>query len=263
MHAFDQTEIGDWPAGRAALRAPRSVQVIALLATVVLCSISTSRGDEQSRSGSIVITSVKPIRSQSFIVDYGLTRDDLRHLQKQVGQRGQVVASRWVVQAARYGDRLAKTRLVGTTAEFATMTGIRMDRGRFLREKDTNNRNNVAVIDAAAAQQLFANDDPIGKNVRVGDHYFLIVGITGARTRANRTKPVESHIYIPLSTMRSRYGDMVIITRKGTREGERFQLSDIRITLADKAAVQNTATVIRRLLKQSHKTVDYSIKVSR
>ena len=147
----------------------------------------------------IRITSVKPPRkaASSFIVRYGVTRDDIVHI-RQITSVHQVVPLRTFVGETRHGDRKIKTRVTGTTTQLAALRGLQVMKGRFLTAADVARFNNIAVIDSTAARKLFPFGEAIGKNIRVGTHYFLIVGET--KTPAESSDPPA--VYVPISTMR-------------------------------------------------------------
>jgi putative ABC transport system permease protein len=68
-------------------------------------------------------------------------------------------------------------------------------------------------------------------------------------------------VYIPLSTLRARIGDMVATSRSGSREGEIVQLSQVTVTVETLEEVDATADMIRILLEKFHKLPDYSVIV--
>ena len=68
-------------------------------------------------------------------------------------------------------------------------------------------------------------------------------------------------VYIPLTTLKNRIGDMVITSRAGSREGELVELSQITVTVRDLDQVDETAEIIRKLLKNFHSVTDYAIVV--
>ena len=72
-------------------------------------------------------------------------------------------------------------------------------RGRIFTADERLARSNVAVISLATAQQMFPNQDPIGKHLRFGrtDDSYEIVGVVGD-TRWNIQEPPKPTLYMPL-----------------------------------------------------------------
>jgi hypothetical protein len=102
---------------------------------------------------------------------------------------------------------------------------------------------------------LFGSESPIGRNVRIGDNYFLIVGQVAGDQQGEAAR-----IFIPLTAMQSRYGDLVMETKAGAIEFTAYELSQIHISLEPNTNVQDVMRVIRALLKKYHETADYSIR---
>jgi predicted permease len=72
-------------------------------------------------------------------------------------------------------------------------------RGRFFTPEETLNHDQVAIISQSAARQLFPNEDPIGRHIKMhGDSTsHEIVGIVGD-TRWLASQPVRPTMYMPL-----------------------------------------------------------------
>ena len=60
-------------------------------------------------------------------------------------------------------------------------------------------------------------------------------------------------VYIPLETLKARIGDMVFLSRSGSREGEIVELSQVTMSVDSIDDVQPTADIVRALLKKFHK----------
>lgn len=220
----------------------------------------------------IIVKSVKPPQESSrggggFYVDYGLLREDYDRISETIPTVKKAVPMREIRKEARFGSRTADIRLIGCTTDYYEINHLTMERGRFLSHRDLDRRDNVAVIGSEAAKQLFPYEDPIGRSVQVDKDFYVIIGQTANRApSASIGSSLEGHdynfdLYIPISTLRARIGDMVMQSRSGSREGEIVQLSQITVTVGDLAEVEDTADVIKILLEKYHKNPDYSITV--
>jgi putative ABC transport system permease protein len=68
-------------------------------------------------------------------------------------------------------------------------------------------------------------------------------------------------VYIPISTLWNRIGDMVITRRAGSFEGEIVQLSQATLRVDHVKNVLQTADVVRETLARFHRTEDYGVTV--
>ncbi len=222
-------------------------------------------------ANNIIVRSTKPpsdvTRGGGFVIAYGLLRDDFDRIVANVPTLLQAVPMREIRQEARYLDKVSDVTVVGCTAKYQEMNNLRVARGRFLSDKDLEQSDNVAVIGDRTAQELFPYEDPIGQFVQIERTFYVIVGQTESKTPAGgiggslAAKDYNLDIYIPLSTLRKRIGDMVVTSRAGSREGEQVQLSQITVTVHDLSEVDETADIVKNLLQRYHPNVDYSIVV--
>ena len=67
--------------------------------------------------------------------------------------------------------------------------------GRFLNQLDMKERNKVVVLDKKIADLLFPNETPLGKQIKIGQLMFKVIGINNKKEQWG-----GSNAYIPLST---------------------------------------------------------------
>jgi putative ABC transport system permease protein len=239
---------------------PRVFCWIGLSATFLFVSASV----RNVAAAEIVIESVKPAESPATPVRFGVTREDLRRISSTLPGVQHVMPVREIPARAVHGEREQQLRLVGTTPEYAQLNKRKLEQGRFLLAKDLRNRNNIAVVDSLTARRLFPGGQAIGKNIRLSKHYFLIVGVLAVDSESSSRTDETSGSYrviIPLTTMQSRYGDMVLQTQSGTFQVQRYELSRVHVVTENAADLNQTAAVIESLLNKYHDKEDYAIRV--
>jgi putative ABC transport system permease protein len=224
-------------------------------------------------ANNIIIRSIKPpsevtrAGGSGFVMAYGLLRDDFDRIVANVPTMLQAVPIREITREARYLDRVTDVRTVGCTAKYLEMNNLKMSRGRFISDKDLERADNVAVIASDTAAQLFPYSDPIGQEIQLEKDFYVVIGETESKTPSAgiggslAAQNYNMDVYIPLSTLRWRVGDLVVTSRAGSREAEQVQLSQITVTVRDLDQVDETADIIRTLLQKFHDHVDYSITV--
>jgi putative ABC transport system permease protein len=80
-------------------------------------------------------------------------------------------------ETVAHGDRSRQVAVVGSTSAFLTVRRLTLARGRFLPEEDMRRGTPVTVLGNVTARELFPNDDPLGKVVRVGAVRARVIGI--------------------------------------------------------------------------------------
>jgi len=227
-------------------------------------------------ASNIIIKSVKPAMNSSqggssLIVEYGLTRDDYIRIAELVSNYERIVSVREIKTEARAGSRMSPVQLLGCGPAYLEVNHLTVAAGRFITDTDAQELNNVAVLGADVAEQLFPYEDPIGRAVEItfnntGDIY-VIAGVTESRMPSASIggslegRDYNSDIYIPLTTLRARIGDQVVTSRSGGFEGELVELSQITITMQSTDEVPAAAELVQTLLEQYHKFADYSVTV--
>ena len=81
--------------------------------------------------------------------------------------------------AVRYGDRDTEPNLalLGTDENFLSNYTYELDQGRFLTEQDVQYARPVAVIGRPLAEELFPNETPLGKTIRMNGHRYEVIGV--------------------------------------------------------------------------------------
>jgi putative ABC transport system permease protein len=110
------------------------------------------------------------------------------------------VAAPNMFATATYGKRqLTNVYLMGTTDEYALITPINCQEGRFLDEVESRGGRNVCVIGTDVAKGLFGGEAPIGKKIRVGEQQYEVVGVFEKQGSFLGLFSFDSQILIPLA----------------------------------------------------------------
>jgi len=212
-------------------------------------------------AATIVVESVRSHRQNTAVSAYGLTHEDVRQLKATLSDAWQIVPIRKLPQQARVGEQVADLELIGTLPALADISEMSIQQGRFLIPKDIDHRTSVVVLESQIARRLFRGDQVVGSNVRIGNQYFLVVGLIDSASTSASPKRRGNSAYIPLTTMLSRYGHTAINRHSGRFEIDRYELSQIRIESRSATTVHAVADTVRSLLEKRHDKRDFSIRV--
>jgi len=212
----------------------------------------------------IVLESVKPQQwDESTAVRYGLTRKDLERLISTLRPYiQQAVPVSTTDRDVRHGDKSVAARVVGSTRGLDHVFQLEIVRGRFFTDSDEGMK--VAIIGADVARKLYPVENPVGKNIHIGDHVFRIVGqMKGGKTSVQPprgiTTSTDSDVYIPMLTMRRRFGDRVTASEPESQRVEGVELNQIWVTVTNLHDVDKTPEIIKSVLEKFHGNRDYSI----
>lgn len=96
------------------------------------------------------------------------------------------------------GRETAEPQVLASNINYYLNYDIQAVAGRLLDESDEKSRRRVAVLGPDTAKELFFNQNPIGKKIKIGSNSFLVVGVTNALGTAFFQNQDE-RVYIPLS----------------------------------------------------------------
>jgi ABC-type antimicrobial peptide transport system permease subunit len=125
--------------------------------------------------------------------------------------------------------------------------------GRFISDGDNEHRANVVVIGQSIAEALFPNVDPIGKQVVVSGHTFVVIGEFELPKGGFGGNNEDRRVAIPYHTFRKLYPN-------ATFHGFRIQAYPNRMD----EAVDEARNVLRRMRKVAYNASDdFAIQTSR
>ena len=187
----------------------------------------------------------------------GLTLSDTKAITEIVpGVKGIAPQSEAKVDAM-YGDKSSKATVIGVTPEVTQILNYRMDKGSFI-DKDQYDRHlKVCVLGANIARELFTFEDPISKNVKLGDQWFEVSGVLQTKALFTETvgelaaRDLNNDVYIPISTFGNR------IQKQNPLSSE---LKQVTVKLENSERLIESAAVIRSIISRRHfNNDDFSI----
>ena len=242
--------------------------VIWLLAIGAGISQKAQEQIEGLGADNIIVRSVKPAKapdgSTSFILPYGLLRADYDILVETIPTIRGALPIREMRREVRYGQRELLARIVGCTPEYADITQLEIDRGHFITDAELQLEKNHCVLASNVVDTLFPYEDPIGRRIYLPEaqDYYKIVGIlkyrppTAAIGGSLAAQDFSQDVYIPITTLRRRLGDTVVVRRGGSREGETVELNQITLQVDDIENVMKTADLVQQTLDRRHSQLE-------
>jgi len=118
-----------------------------------------------------------------------------------------VAPSAQAIRPVRYQDRaLFGVYTEGSTAEMARVVDIDLEFGRWYTEVENQTAKPVAVIGANVAEELFPNEQPLGKKVRIGGVRFEVIGVLARQGKFMGLFSFDDQVRIPMRTFGAVFG---------------------------------------------------------
>lgn len=242
--------------------------VIALLAIGEGISKKAQEQIENLGAQNIMVRSVKPPdeATSNFgeINAFGITRAEKNLIEKTIPTVESVVPIRELPMSFGYtGNPNVKPidgRLVGCTPEYLSVVGLEEDRGHFFTDVECDNGRSVCVLAAKLAGDLFPSEDPIDKQLFIPERneYYKIVGVlrhkeaTAAIGGSLSAQDFSRDVYIPITTMKSRFGDRLEKRTGGSFSVQIFELSQLTLRVKDVKDVPKTAKLVDATLRRTN-----------
>jgi putative ABC transport system permease protein len=183
-----------------------------------------------------------------------MTYDDMM----EIGKLPHVVASTASLQytnyqfnsgseTAHYGLRKSENvSLEGDTPSNATVYDKTLAAGRFFTQTDQDRASDITVLGHDIAEDLFGNQDPLGKDVIIAGRTFTVVGVYEKQKTAfgGGKNPDDSVAYFPLSTFHKLHPEILdywISAKFDDQKNKDLVTDEIRELLRRRRKVRNEA----------------------
>lgn len=143
-----------------------------------------------------------------------------------------------------YQNKNWTTSVSGVSYNYLDVNNWSMKSGRFLSEKNVQNRERVAVVGKTVVKNLFGDEDPVGAEIRVKNIPFRIIGVLNSKGSGAMGNDRDDMVIIPYTTAMERvegvdYLRMIYVTGKDENGIDRLQ-SDIENLLRVRHGIKDT-----------------------
>ena len=143
-----------------------------------------------------------------------------------------------------YQNKNWTTSVSGVSYNYLDVNNWSMKSGRFLSEKNVQNRERVAVVGKTVVKNLFGDENPVGAEIRVKNIPFRIIGVLNSKGSGAMGNDQDDMVIIPYTTAMERvegvdYLRMIYVTGKDENGIDRLQ-SDIENLLRVRHGIKDT-----------------------
>lgn len=145
----------------------------------------------------------------------------------------------------RYLNRRRDTFVLGVGARFDEIRQMRVDQGRFFAEEDIDAHRRFVVLGRTVVSELFGEENPLGKVIKVADGEFRIIGIMEHKGNTLGFD-LDDLVLVPSTTA------MDLFAVDG--------LTNLLVRARDKANVEPAVEEITNILRRRHNdVVDFTV----
>ncbi len=99
-----------------------------------------------------------------------------------------------------YSAKNWSTIITGTTPDYFAVGNWKMEAGTIFTDSDLRSAARVVVLGSITAKNLFGEEDPIGKTIRITNRPFLVIGVLVAKGQSLTGRDQDDNIFIPITT---------------------------------------------------------------
>ncbi len=185
--------------------------VIGVMAVIIVMSVGAG-------AQSLIINQVKGLGSNLVVVLPGASEDDgppasalgivVTTLTYEDGQALLRDACSCIEDLAVYttgndtivaGNTTIRGNYTGTSAAYIDVEDTEVFEGRFFSEDEERTYATVAVLGSAMRDELFGDEDPVGKRIRIGKVNFTVIGTMKERG-VSGFQNQDNQLFVPIST---------------------------------------------------------------
>jgi len=139
----------------------------------------------------------------------------------------------------KYGNLSTKTNIIGTTSDIVEIQNHSLSGGRFFDEDGDKGLRRVAVIGKTVVENIFGQQDPLGKIIYIGKVPFEIIGVLSPKGTDLYGADQDDQIFIPVKTALRRLFNLTYI-------------NTIYVKVKDGASMKRAEEEISVILRERH-----------
>ena len=145
-----------------------------------------------------------------------------------------------------YQNKNWTTSVAGVNANFQDVNNWTMTSGRFFSDKNVQNRERVAVVGETVVKNLFTDEDPVGKEIRVKNIPFRVIGVLKSKGNGTMGNDQDDTVLIPYTTSMERVEGIDYLRR-------------VYVVAKDDGGIDRLQADIENLLRVRHNIKDTNL----
>jgi putative ABC transport system permease protein len=147
------------------------------------------------------------------------------------------------------GDESTVAFVEATTPEFEEVSNYPTEYGQFITDRHVASRDMVVVLGSKITEDLFGDDDAVGKKVKINGRQFTVIGVLQEKGGQMMGVSMDAIIVVPITTYQAR-----LFPGPTVRGGDAIQQIAVQIESTD--ATDIVAADIEDLLRKRHRITE-------
>ena len=186
---------------------------IVLVVTVALTSRKFVISQIESVGSNLVWANLVQTPDKAQPLDYELTQEDMQAAKATIPAVVVVAGTRELPMSVVVGGTVRPVNLIGVTNGYQTIRRLLILRGRYFDVVDVESRAKVCLITKDLAERVYGRENPIGRELRMGELTFSVIGVFRERVSTFGLSEIQKEsVIIPIPLMKYYTGVDVLRT---------------------------------------------------
>jgi putative ABC transport system permease protein len=176
---------------------------IVLVVTVALTSKKFVISKIEAVGSNVVWAELIRSSEKAQPLSYELTLEDLEAVKNVIPEAMQAAGTSDIQMSVVAQGVVRPVTLIGVTAGYQEIRRLVVLRGRYLDALDMETRSKTCVITPQLAKRLFGQDNPVGRELHVGELIFTIIGVFNERVETFGLSDIQTEtVLIPFGLIK-------------------------------------------------------------
>ena len=176
---------------------------IVLVVTVALTSKKFVISKIEAVGSNVVWAELVRSSEKAQPLSYELTLEDLEAVKNVIPEAVQAAGTSDIQMSVVAQGVVRPVTLIGVTAGYQEIRRLVVLRGRYLDALDMETRSKTCVITPQLAKRLFGQDNPVGRELHVGELIFTIIGVFNERVETFGLSDIQTEtVLIPFGLIK-------------------------------------------------------------
>ncbi len=168
---------------------------------------------------------------------------DVHAIETQISDLSGVAPAVSASAVAVVGNQNWSTSITGTTNDFFTVRNWTITSGRTFSENELSAGRTVCVVGSTIRENLFGDDDPVGRKMRLGKVSCQIIGLLAAKGNSSMGRDQDDCVIMPIKAVQRRFtGDK--------------DIPFIQVSVKEDASTTTASDTIKALLRTRRHIAD-------
>lgn len=132
---------------------------------------------------------------------------DVTKLKRELKGKADVSTVTQKAASAKFNNKTSQNMTVAGVEDTYTkiVTSVKVEKGRFISQSESDSGKRVAVLGPTAVKNLFGDSNPLNKMIMIGNAKYQVIGVTAARGSTFGIDQ-DNSAFVPLEAVRKQFG---------------------------------------------------------